>query len=76
MCLLYNREYEFQAAMHGATLTDKEEEITPDNTVNEARNVPMFGDPDDFKDLDPEEQQRLTDKMAGKHQSWVNTQKV
>jgi hypothetical protein len=33
--------------------------------------LPMFDDPNKYKNLSPEERQRLTDQMMGIHKKWV-----
>ncbi len=58
--------YKIQAMMHGAETKD----ASP-ATATEAKPF-MFGDPDDYKNLPPEEQKDLTNKMMGMHKQWAN----
>lgn len=70
------REYHrmrFEAGIHGI---DLEKEIEDETSVEARKNPPkskgaakkkeskfLFGDPEEYKKMDPEERQRLTDQM-------------
>jgi len=64
--------FKLQAALHGAKF-DEDEDIdttdTPKRKTTKAKSF-MFGDPKDYEHLSPEERQRLTEQMMGKHQLW------
>lgn len=60
--------YKFQAMMHGAEPKDD----PPPMISSEKKDSPfMFGDPDDYKNMSPEGQKDLTDKMLSAHKLWA-----
>ena len=64
------REYEFQAALHGTSLKggkkQSKKEPQSDNTK-----VPLFSDPEEYTNISPEEREKMTQAMLGKHRSWA-----
>ena len=64
------REYEFQAALHGTSLKggkkQRKKEPQSDNTK-----VPLFSDPEEYTNISPEEREKMTQAMLGKHRSWA-----
>ena len=59
--------YKFQAMMHGA----ESKESSPMISSEKETRPFMFGDPDDYKNLSPEGQKDLTDKMLSAHKLWA-----
>jgi len=60
-------EFKMQAALQGVDLNSEENKVKESvNTKN-----PIFGSPDDYKDLSDTEKEAITQKMMGKHKSWV-----
>jgi hypothetical protein len=67
-----NSEFKFQAALQGIDLdkTGKStSRVTPKQSSTNA--LPLFGSPEDYAHLSEEERQEMTQKMMGKHKSWV-----
>lgn len=60
-----HREFLLTAQMHGLKIKD----VDLDNN-NESENVPLFGDPEEYKNLSDEEKENMTAKMMSKHKSW------
>jgi hypothetical protein len=61
-------EFRYLAMLHGAKIDDK---MSPQSDVSTSEpKVPLFGDPEEYKNLSEEEQQVLTDKMLSKHRIW------
>jgi hypothetical protein len=68
---IQNEELKFFAALQGVDL-DKdgtEDEAPVIKTEVEAK-VPLFGDPETYKDLSEDEKQSMTEKMKHKHTNW------
>lgn len=63
----------FQASLslQGVQLSEDDSPKESNVVVNgEDHTIPLFGDPEEYKKLSPEEAQRLTDKMMGFHKQW------
>ena len=74
----YN-EYKFFAAISGVDLDkemrkgkrmDNQERM---NKQQEKQALPIFRDPDEFKDLSEEEREEMTETMMKKHKNWVSS---
>ena len=55
----------FQAAIHGAKITDAPEVVT-----KEGDSSFTFRDPNDYEKLSMEDRKKLTEIMMGKHKQW------
>lgn len=60
-----NDEYRFYALLHGADL-DTTQQQQPAN-----QSLPIFGDPESYKNMSKEERDNLTNKMMGQHKGWA-----
>ena len=59
-------EYKLQASMHGIEMKDGP--VTQSDV--DSQKVPLFGDPEAYKDMSEQEKENLTQKMLGKHKTW------
>ncbi len=60
--------FRFQAMMHGAEPKDSSSIVSSEKKASRPF---MFGDPDDYKNMSPEGQKDLTDKMLNAHKLWA-----
>lgn len=73
-----NEEYKFLAALQGIDLDKEQSKIQNRNSkpgqssLRNNNTVPLFGNPEDYQHLTDEEKKEMTEKMMGKHKSWVN----
>ena len=63
---------EFQAAIHGAEMENKNDLFRDDaRPIKKQQGLMKFGDPEDYKDMSMEERKALTQKMMGAHKAWA-----
>jgi hypothetical protein len=69
----------FQAAIHGVKINDNDssggERTTSDGKTTKEKGLFQFGDPEEYKKMDPEEAEKLTQKMMSMHKNWVMKEK-
>jgi hypothetical protein len=68
-------DFKLQALLVGVDL-DKETKKRPtknSQTIQEDPDIPIFGDPEKYKEYSEEEKQKITDQMMQKHKSWAGT---
>jgi len=69
-------EWEFQAALQGVDLENKNKNTSshssspPANTVDPE--IPLFGDPADYQSMTMEEKKEKTTSMKNRHRAWSN----
>jgi len=61
--------YKFQAMLHGTKTEDAPEPVVQSEIKASSF---MFGDPDEYKNMPPEEQKDLTEKMMAAHKRWAD----
>lgn len=73
-----NDEYRFYALLHGHDL-DKDKN-NKSKTSSQRRqqqqskqSLPIFGDPEEYKNMSKEERDNLTQKMMKQHQTWAKS---
>ena len=69
------RDREFLAAIHGVTL-EKSSSASSKDQQSATSKVPLFGDPEDYKDLSEQEKEELTQKMIGQHKVWADNPSI
>lgn len=62
-------EYRFQASIHGVELKDDLKSQTSQSDSKEPV-VPLFGNPEAYKNMSDQEKEDLTSQMINKHKSW------
>ena len=74
---LRNDDLEIEAAMHGIDVSKEAESKDPQITTSQNMNkeVPLFGNPDEYANMSSEEKEELTHKMMGKHKKWQSEQR-
>jgi len=40
-------------------------------TQSDSQKVPLFGDPEEYEKISPEEREKLTQQMLNKHKTWA-----
>jgi hypothetical protein len=70
----------FQAAIHGVKISDEDgsgsgEGTTPDRGKPKEARLFQFGDPDEYKKMDPDEAEKLTQRMMSMHKEWAIKEK-
>lgn len=68
-------DFKLQALLVGVDLDKEGKKNSPkkSKTIQEDPDVPIFGDPEEYKELSEKEKQKITDQMMGKHKSWAGT---
>lgn len=72
-----NDEYEIEAALHGIDVTKDADGGNSQENISQNLNkeVPLFGNPDDYANMSPEKKEEMTQKMMGKHKKWQSEQR-
>jgi len=76
-----NNEYRFFAALQGIDLDKelkKKGQKTQSQTLDDQQkkqNLPLFRDPEEYKDMSQEERERLTQEMMSQHKNWAESGK-
>jgi len=63
--------------MHGIDVSKEAESKDPqiNTSQNMNKEVPLFGNPDEYANMSSEEKEELTQKMMGKHKKWQSEQR-
>lgn len=65
-------EFRAQAKMHGAEFKDEDDgSSSSDSNKHVDPEVPLFGDPEEYAHMSNDERESLTQKMMGKHKTFV-----
>lgn len=68
------RKMRFQASLQGVQLSNDDKAMESQAVVGDkSHTVPLFGDPEEYSKLSPEEAQKMTDKMMNAHRQWNNS---
>ena len=57
--------------LHDKELKGASSQEAPEKKVAEQK-VPIFGDPEEYENMDDAERESLTESMMGKHKTWTN----
>ena len=66
----------FHAILHGAKFDEDEEHIFKEPPTEETPDGFKFGDPKDYEKMNPEEREKLTQKMMRMHKKWAGQKTV
>lgn len=62
----------FLAGVHGIDLSSSLGKGNKTKSEKPDQKIPLFGDPEEYKNLSKEERDKVTEKMMNKHKSWAN----
>ena len=65
-------KFKAEARMHGAKFDDDNAGEKTTQQANVDPEVPLFGDPKEYANMSDDEKESLTQKMMGKHKTFVN----